>query len=84
MMKKPDFLYVDTFMETNDDDDDDDDELFCGMVDRRKAFTVDSLISEHHRGNGFCPLIGGVRLLESLIFLTFCCLGRGTLKVLSF
>ena len=47
-MKKPDFLYVDTFMETNDDDDDDDDdddELFCGMVDRRKAFTVDSLLA---------------------------------------
>ena len=44
-MKKPDFLYVDTFMETNDDDDDDDDEWFCGMVDRRKAFTVDSLLA---------------------------------------
>ena len=25
-------------MASDDDDDDDDDELFCGMVDRRKAF----------------------------------------------
>ena len=47
-------------------------------------YIVDSLISGHHRGNDFCPLIGGVRFLESLIFLTFCGLGRGTLKVLSF
>ena len=46
--------------------------------------TVDSPISGHHRGNNFCPLIGGVRLLESLIFFTFCGLGKGTLKVLSF
>ena len=38
----------------------------------------------NHWGNDFCPLIGGIRLLESLIFLTFFGLGRGTLKVLSF
>ena len=44
--------------------------------------TVNSVISGHHRGNDFCPLIGDVRLLESLAFLTFCCLGRGSLKVL--
>ena len=30
--------------------------------------TVNSLISGHHWGNGFCPLIGDVRLLESLTF----------------
>ena len=46
--------------------------------------TVDSLISGHNRRNDFCPLIGGVRLLESVIFFTFCGLWRGTLKVLSF
>ena len=34
---------VKTFYD-DDDDDDDDDELFCGMVDQRKAF---SLISSH-------------------------------------
>ena len=43
--------------------------------------TVDSLISGQHKGNDFCPLIGGVRVLESL-FLTFCDLGRGTLILL--
>ena len=26
------------------------------------GITADSLISGHHRGNNFCPLIGGVRL----------------------
>ena len=31
-----------------------------------KAYTVDSLISGHHWGKDFCPLIRGVRLLESL------------------
>ena len=46
--------------------------------------TVDSLISRRNRGNDFCPLIGGVRLLERVIFFTLCGLGRGTLKVLSF
>ena len=46
-------------------------------------YTVNSLISGHHQGNNFCPLIGDVRLLESLTFLTFCCLGRRSLKVLS-
>ena len=33
-------------MYDDDDDDDDDDELFCGMVDRRKAFTLIS--SQYH------------------------------------
>ena len=46
--------------------------------------TVDSLISGHHRGNDFCPLIGGVHYLENLIFLTSCELVRGTLKGLSY
>ena len=46
--------------------------------------TVDSLISGHKWGNDFCPLIGGVRLLEIVIFFTFCGLGRDNLKVLSF
>ena len=32
---------------------------------------VNAPISEHHRGNKFCLLIGAVRLLEHLIFLTF-------------
>ena len=31
----------------DDDDDDDDDELFCGMVDRRKVFSLIS--SRDHR-----------------------------------
>ena len=31
--------------------------------------TVNSLISGHHRCKKNCPLIGGVRLLESLFFL---------------
>ena len=48
-----------------------------------KINTVDSLISGHYRGNDFCPLIGGLCLLESLIFFSFCGLGRGTLKVLN-
>ena len=43
--------------------------------------TVNSVISGHHRGNDFCPLVGDVRLLKSLTSLTFCCLGRGSLKV---
>ena len=46
--------------------------------------TVDSLISGHHRGNNICPLIGGVRLLESSIFFATYGLERGTLKVLCF
>ena len=60
----------------------------CGVFETAFAFairdTVDSLISGHHWGNDFSPLIGDVRLLESLIFLTFCRQGWGTLKVLSF
>ena len=60
----------------------------CGVFEKAFAFpirdTVDSLISGHHRGNDFCPLNGDVRLLEILIFLTFCRLGWGTLKVESF
>ena len=44
------------------------------------VYTVDSLISGHNRGNDFCPLIGGVRLLESVIFFTFCGLGGGYFK----
>ena len=31
--------------------------------------TVNSLISGHHRCKKFCPLIGGVRLLESFFLL---------------
>ena len=54
------------------------------VVSSNFMHTVDSLINGHHRGNDFRPLIGGVRLLESLIFLTFCGLGKGNLKVLSF
>ena len=35
------FLIWNFAIESNDDDDDDDDdELFCGMVDRRKAFSL--------------------------------------------
>ena len=36
----------------DDDDDDDDDELFCGMVDQRKAF---SLISSQDHFHGSSP-----------------------------
>ena len=52
-------------------------------ISLRKPNTVNSLISGHHWGSDFCPLIGDVHLLESLTFFTFCCLGRGSLKVLS-
>ena len=51
--------------------------------DTYKVITVNSLISGHHRGIDFSPLVGDVRLLESLTFLTFWCLVRGSLKVLS-
>ena len=34
----------------DDDDDDDGDELFCGMVDRRKAFTLISS-QDHCQGS---------------------------------
>ena len=34
---KLDFPFV---FDDDDDDDDDDDELFCGMVNRRKAFNL--------------------------------------------
>ena len=33
---------------------------------RGHATTVDSLISGHHWGKDYCPLIRGVHLLESL------------------
>ena len=29
-------------IDDDDDDDDDDDEFFCGMIDRRKAFSLNS------------------------------------------
>ena len=45
---------------------------------------MDFLISVHHRGSDFCTLIGGVSILESLIFFTFYSLGTGTLEGLSF
>ena len=53
------------------------------MIIVHKTITVNFLISEHHLGNDFCPLIGDVHHLESLTLLTFCCLGKGSLKVLS-
>ena len=40
--------------------------------------TVDSLISGHHWGKDYCPLIRGVRLLESLWFFGK---GRGNIKM---
>ena len=48
--------------------------------------TVDSPISGHHWGNNICPLIVGVLLLKSLIFLSsmFPLPREGTLRVLSF
>ena len=53
--------------------------ISSGMLFDATSFlkTVGSLISRHHRGNDFCPLIGGVRLLESLKFFIFCGLGGG-------
>ena len=57
---------------------------FYAMTSDKKLNTVDSLIRGYHRGNDFCPLIGVICLLGSLIFLTLCGLGRGTLKVLTF
>ena len=55
----------------------------AAVIKQYKDITVNSLISGHHRGNDFCLLIGDVRLLESLTVLIFCCLGRGSSKVLS-
>ena len=57
--------------------------MVANSMVKSKCTTVNSLISGHHRGNDFCTLIGDVRLLESLTFLTFCCLGRDSLKILS-
>ena len=58
-------------------------ESFREIPTQLETNTVNSLISGQHQGNYFCPLIGSVRLLESVIFRTFCRLGRGTSKVLS-
>ena len=58
-------------------------ESFREIPTQLETNTVNSLISGQHQGNYFCPLIGGVRLSESVIFWTFCRLGRGTSKVLS-
>ena len=39
------------YMLDDDDDDDDDDELFCGMVDRQKAFILISSRDNCHRSS---------------------------------
>ena len=53
------------------------------LLEKNTVFTVNALISGHHRGNDFCPLIGDVRLLERLIFLTYFGRGRCSSKVQS-
>ena len=62
----------------DDDDDDDDDELFCGMVDRRKAFSLISSRVHCQRssqsrisdtpGAGFEPIPRIPKILYMIIF----------------
>ena len=44
-----DVLYDDN--DDDDDDDDDDDELFCGMADRRKVFSLISSLDHCQRSS---------------------------------